>query len=344
VNDTDRALPVSSSVSDREGTVTAVSWTEMLQFWRDPDSGLEWDCIFSIPVWLKAWWESFGGARAPSLFAVRHGKRLTGVAPLMIEGQTAHLMGSNDVCDYRDFIVVPGMEKKFLRTLLSFLAHNGVRRIDMGVVRADSPVLRALRTDSDALGCELTCTTAEPVYVMQLPRTWDDYLALLSRKERHEIRRKIRNLDKAGNIAFRNVTERDEVRAAMDVFIDLFRMNKTEKALFMNDTMARFFRKMADAMSAEGLLRLCLIDINGVTAAAAMCLDYDSTVFLYNNGYDQHHRNLSVGLLSKVFSIRDSIARHRKEFDFLKGAEEYKQRLAGRPFHLNECMVTIKFK
>jgi CelD/BcsL family acetyltransferase involved in cellulose biosynthesis len=56
--------------------------------------------------------------------------------------------------------------------------------------------------------------------------------------------------------------------------------------------------------------------------------------YLYNNGYDGAKRRWSVGLLSKVLSLKDAIETGLSRYDFLKGAEAYKQRLGGREIEL----------
>jgi cysteine synthase len=63
---------------------------------------------------------------------------------------------------------------------------------------------------------------------------------------------------------------------------------------------------------------------------------------LYNNGYDRRFSSLSVGLMSKIFSIRDCISCGKKNYNFLRGSEAYKRRLGGRPRTLLRCEVTIK--
>ena len=95
-------------------------------------------------------------------------------------------------------------------------------------------------------------------------------------------------------------------------------------------------------MARANLLKLYFLDLDGTPTAAVMCFDHDSTVYLYNNGYDGRFSSLSVGLLSKVLSIKESIRRGKKKFDFLKGTEEYKHRLGGKPVPLYRCQVKIK--
>jgi hypothetical protein len=64
-------------------------------------------------------------------------------------------------------------------------------------------------------------------------------------------------------------------------------------------------------------------------------------VYLYNSGYDPTHSYLSVGLLSKVLSLKDSIDAGRNTCDFLKGAEEYKYRLGGREIPIYSCHIAL---
>jgi len=71
-------------------------------------------------------------------------------------------------------------------------------------------------------------------------------------------------------------------------------------------------------MGQAGLLRLGLLELNAIPVATAMYFDHNDTVFLYNNGYDPQYSFLSVGLISKVLCIKDSIERGRRKFDFLR--------------------------
>jgi len=65
-------------------------------------------------------------------------------------------------------------------------------------------------------------------------------------------------------------------------------------------------------------------------------------MYLYNNGYDQRFGSLSVGLLSKVFSMKESIERGRKTYSFLKGGETYKYLLGGTPVPVYRCKVRLR--
>ncbi len=58
----------------------------------------------------------------------------------MVNGRTAQLMGSPDVCDCLDVIVAPGKEQLFCRALLDHLRAQGISTLELGPVRPDSTV------------------------------------------------------------------------------------------------------------------------------------------------------------------------------------------------------------
>ncbi|MGE5238308.1 MAG: GNAT family N-acetyltransferase [Chloroflexota bacterium] len=311
-------------------------------YWHDRDSPLDWTCVFTLPPWLGAWWSAFGQAHALHLCVARQEGSVIGIGPLMVTRDRASVIGSGDLTDYTDFIVAPGRGSDFFLALLKHLRQEGVSLLRLGRTRADSETLVQLKTLAGSLGFRLSCKPADVLYEMALPDSWEAYLDLLSGKERHEIRRKLRRLSNAGRITIRVVEERGAASTAMDAFITLFRSNLREKALFMTHATEHFFRSLADRMAESGILRLHFLDLDSVPVAATMCIDYQSTVYLYNNGYDDRYRHLSVGLLSKVLSIKESILRGRRRFNFLRGGEAYKQRLGGSPVLLLECEVLLR--
>ena len=92
-------------------------------------------------------------------------------------------------------------------------------------------------------------------------------------------------------------------------------------------------------MARSGLLRLGILELDASPVAMVMCLEYNHSLFLYNNGYDPKYSFLGVGLISKILCIKDSVEKGRGKFDFLKGAEEYKHRLGGKEINLYGCQI-----
>jgi CelD/BcsL family acetyltransferase involved in cellulose biosynthesis len=102
-----------------------------------------------------------------------------------------------------------------------------------------------------------------------------------------------------------------------------------------------FFKRLSNAMSEAGLLRFGRLRLGEKTVASIMCFDYNGIRYLYNSGYDPEYSSLSVGLLSKVYSVKDAIEQKMTQYDFLKGAEIYKYHLGGREMPISRVRIEL---
>jgi CelD/BcsL family acetyltransferase involved in cellulose biosynthesis len=314
---------------------------DVLAYWRQADDFLPWHCLFVLPVWLKTWWQNFGRDATLYLLGVRHEGRTIGIAPLQRREDTVRFIGDKNVCDNLDFIVDPNNAADFYRHLITYLKQDGVKRLELEPVRRDSSVMTHLLAVAEETGCRYSYVDDELYYALNLPGSWDDYLGMLRGKERHEIRRKLRRLNEAGQINFRIVKNADSVSEEMEIFLNLFKSNRSDKAEFMTDQMVSFFKGLAASLNEARILRLFFLDLDKIPVAATMCFNYRSTMYLYNNGYDNRFASLSVGQLGKILSIKESIQTGLQVYDFLKGAEGYKQRLGGQPYQLYRCVIKM---
>ncbi|MFH2220294.1 MAG: GNAT family N-acetyltransferase [Pseudomonadota bacterium] len=309
--------------------------------YKNQEFGLIWNCLFALPTWLKTWWETFGENSRPEIITGYHHGKPVGIAPLRVEEETARFIGGEDVCDYQDVILSAGHYPEFLEGVLSYLIKREVRFLELGDLRPESYLLKALPKLAAQMGYTAVSDRAAFSYEIPLPKTWESYLQMIGGKQRHEIRRKMRRLNEAGLIRLRVVHRPDEVSEAMNLFFTLFKASRPDKTEFLTDRMASFFLVLAKRTAQLGFLRLYFLEIDRVPAAGLMCFDFNDTVYLYNNGYNPRFGNLSVGLLSKVYSIRDSVERGRARYDLLKGDEVYKKQLGGKPVPLYRLKIDL---
>jgi len=323
-------------------TLTVESLDGVTSSWNELRHCLKWGSIFVLPAWLKVWWEVFGSGAELYSRTLRQREKIIGLAPLLVNKETASFIGSADVCDYLDFVIIPGREQDFFKVMLDDLREKGINQLDLRPLRPDSTVLSHLVSIAQNRGYEVLCHPEDVSLVLDLPSTWDEYLAILSKKQRHEVRRKLRRLWEAGNVEHRCVEVGREVEDYLDIFLKLFSLSRDEKASFMNPKMESFFRSLAKAMAEIGLLRLGIIQLDKVPVAMTMGFDYNDSHYLYNSAYDPQFNYLSVGLLCKVLCLKESIEKGRKKWDFLKGGEPYKYQLGGQEIPLYSCQIIIK--
>ena len=323
-------------------TVTQESFDSLAFYRSSPDNHLNWNSVFVLPAWLEVWWREFQPEAELYLSAVRQGADIIGIAPLQVRDKKASFIGDVDVCDYMDFVIAPGRESDFFNALLDDLSQQGVEQFDLGHLRPDSTVLTDLIPLAESRNCNVSCHEDAVSLELDLPSTFDEYLATLDKKQRHEVKRKLRRLWEAGDVNYRCVGVGNEVDGLMDTFLKLFSLSQGEKADFMTARMESFFRSIARAMDALGLLRFGILEVGKQPAAMIMGFDYADTMYLYNSAYDPGYNNLSVGVLSKVLCIKESIQRGLKRWDFLKGIETYKYHLGGVEVPLHRCQINIR--
>ena len=245
-----------------------------------------------------------------------------------------------EVSDYLDLIIEAGQEEAVYAAFLAWLAGPDAP-LGTSSTCATSPRPRwhtpACRKWRAALGWQVEITQEDVCPVITLPRPgdgedgWELYLGTLDKKERHEIRRKLRRVEReAPDAHVRIVRGGAELAEAIESFIALHRLSRPDKHAFMTDEMQAYFRAIAGALAERGWLQLSFLDVDGQPAASYFCFDYRNEVLVYNSGYDPTASpQLSPGWVLLAELIQNAIAEGRTRFDFLQGNEDYKHRFGG---------------
>ncbi|MBI2322587.1 MAG: GNAT family N-acetyltransferase [Chloroflexi bacterium] len=281
--------------------------------------------IFTTWRWQQLWHAHLeGDYRLVSLVARDEVGRLVGIAPLAEREGTVVFGGGAEVSDYLDVIVGDDHRGAIVAALADALAAAGWLGCDLRSVPAESPLLEALPPALRARGYDVLVERDDVCPRVELPGDWERYLAQLSKKDRHELRRKMRRLDAAGQVRWYGIADAGDLPAALDDFLRLHRASRSEKAVFMDARRERFFRALADTFFGSQTMRLYFLELDGRRVAATICFDHRDETWLYNSGYDPRYGALSVGLVLKALCLQDAIARGKRCFDFLRGNERYK--------------------
>lgn len=162
--------------------------------------------------------------------------------------------------------------------------------------------------------------------VLHLPSTFDDYLHMIGKKERHELRRKRRRYEDA--IGEAKFVHSDRPGPLFDDFVRFHRMAAGDKGSFMTSDMERFF---ASLVQQPGWGIDALVGDDGHVTAAAFGYQGDDGYYLYNSSYDPELADASPGVVLLGRLIELTIERGKPVFDFLKGDERYKHRMGAEP-------------
>ncbi|OGO19614.1 MAG: hypothetical protein A2144_07715 [Chloroflexi bacterium RBG_16_50_9] len=321
-------------------SVSLDSFVHLEEKWWELLTGSVNNHIFLTPQWQTAWWQVFGNGHTLFLLVVHKDSELMAIAPMMLQNERLSFIGSSDVCDYMDFIVRQGQEDSVFTRLLDYLEAVAWKTINLECLLPSSPVLTHLAPLAKQRGYHVQITQMDTSPRVSLPPSWEEYLALLKAKDRHELRRKLRRLERAKATSSYAITKKDKLPHEMESFFELFKMSDFEKTRFMTDQKRAFFETMVSSLAEEGYVRLSFLEVGGVRASSSLCFDYGNEVYLYNSAYDPTYAPLSVSLLLKVFCLREAIAQGKKCFDFLRGNESYKYDLGGQDVPVYNCIIS----
>ncbi len=322
-----------------ESTVTIEVLDALEAPWRALMARANLPTVFQHPAWHRAWWDVFGKGGTPAFYAVRDPDgELRGVAPMLRQpdGSLA-FSGDPEICDYMDVVVAAGDEPAVLAALFAHWRTEGVPALHLWGLRDDSPTLSLLRCGEGvpAAACEQEAVAPR----IPLPGDWEGYLAQLSKKDRHELRRKLRRLESSGHVIdFSVVSEPAAIDANMDEFFRLHTISRQDKAEFMTLEMQEFFRQVAHAFAEEGMTRLFMMRF-GARAVAALLAFEGEELAVWNSGFDPEFSHLSIGLLSKVKAIQWAQEHGHPWVDFLRGREPYKYDLGGQDLRIFRCRI-----
>ena len=332
-------------------------------------SAEEWDdllassisnVVFLARQWQMVWWKHFGASESCQLhlLAVRdEGGALLGIAPLFIareplpplkeytrgllrpegEGEPRRLVrivGGIEVADYLDIIAPEEHAAAVWRAVFNYLDEHRADwdAIDFHSLPEWSPSRAILAEVAGEFGLSISTLPEDVAPVVELPDTWDAYLMSLRKKDRHELRRKVRKLEGRDDVRWRLVPPQDAeaMRTGMELFLDLHRKSGVDKAHFMNEQMATFFLDMAGSLIDTGWLDLAILEVDGQPASAYFSFNYNGRIYLYNSGYDPRFASYSAGIALLAYRIHKAINQGCRYFDFLRGDEEYKYDFGGK--------------
>jgi len=327
------SVPTACKVVEEPLDSLAGEWQSLLE-----ESGTPYP--FLRPAWLRVWLRELGQPQDLLLFGIRDDERLIGVAPLLWQNGDLLLAGDSEICDYCDVVSAPDMRRIVLESLLAEVRSRPWGRLVLWGIRADSPTLQSLSAVATEMGLWMSMEQETVCPRVSLPATWEDYLLGLSKKDRHELRRKIRRLGEAGSVTTYALSSPPEIAAALPDFLRLHRISREDKAAFMTLDMERFFHSLCLELAAEGIVRLYFLELDSLRVAAILAFECGDEVLLYNSGFDPAYAAVSVGLVSKALALKQAIDDGKRCYDFLRGAEPYKYDLGARDLPVFRCTLT----
>ena len=264
-----------------------------------------------------------------------HGMLLTPVEPTA----RAVFFGASYHADYATILAAPDDLPAVADAVVAYLAddtgeHDGtapwdvvdLRRLRCGDPAADQ-LVAAFGRAAGRYGWDVTIEREDVCPVATFPEgaDFDGFLATLGKKERHEIRRKVRRAEASGEI---RLTTSVDPLADLDAFIDLHQKRWGADGLFPDTPGGAcsrlFFRDLFAQFGTDGPVRLTRLTVGDRLIASGIHFDDGTRIGYYNAGVDPDARDLSPGVVMVAEYARQAIESGRRELDFLPGDESSK--------------------
>lgn len=292
--------------------------------------------------YLETWWETLGGGEWNSgeLFIIiwqQDNGELRGIAPLFFthnrEGiPSLMLIGSIEISDYLDLIVRPGDLPEFVESILQLAETQSQlpwQCVDWYNIPEESPTLPALQAAAERRGWVYRQERLQPCPFIPLPGDWETYLASLDKKQRHEIRRKMRRAEEnTPPVRWYIVEDASRLDEEIDDFLSLM-IQDPDKERFLTQVMRTQLSRSVHVAFQAGWLQLAFLEVGGVKAASYLNFNYAGHIWVYNSGLNYALRELSPGWVLLGYLLKWANDHKRLAFDFMRGGEEYKYRFGG---------------
>jgi CelD/BcsL family acetyltransferase involved in cellulose biosynthesis len=320
-----------------------------------------WATPFSAWAFHRAWWDGYGAnAHEETMVVLDDAGTVVAIAPLMHRHEVepsdeltsttirhrgdrlrpvnpmarAVFFGASYHADYATLLAAPDDLPAVADALADYFATEGsgewdvldLRRLRCGDPAADA-LAEAFRADAASRRWTVDVEREDVCPVVTFPEGVDveGYVATLGKKERHEVRRKLRRAEAVGEV---RLDPSPDPLAHLDEFIDLHQKRWGADGLFPptpgGEQSRVFLRRLFELFGDDGPLQLSFLSVGGRRIGAGIHLETADTILYYNAGIDPDARELSPGVLMVHGYVARALATGKRRLDFLRGNEGYK--------------------
>jgi len=296
-------------------------FTDLQSQWQELAEATPLATPFQSWEWHSTWFRFFGKSKAPYLLAAYEGSDLIGLHPLARKRRAWTVLRSSGVgpSDYLQPLSRPGYERQVEEAFSEHLStQTQASLVDLHQLRDD---LSQLTLANEVALEQGTCL------VLDLPKTYDEYLATLGKSLRYDVRKLDKSLFAQGRAKVKMVTE-ENLGQGLDILFEQHKKRWRKRGLpgaFLGKTQD-FHHAWGRMAVQKGWLQLGILSLDGNPIGAIYGMAMGPTVFFYQAGFDPEHKSVSPGTLLVASLIRQAIEDGREHFDFLRGDEPYKRR------------------
>lgn len=289
------------------------------------------DCPSATPFqtweWQSTWFRHLGRGRRPHIWTLWEGNDLVGLFPMVKVRRIWSVlrpMGCGP-SDYLQPVARRGWEPRVSESLCGYLqGASGIDLVDLHQVRETLDFAQKQLVSGEP---QRTLEQAKCL-ALDLPETFDAYVASLGKSLRYDVRRLDKLAGPEGAAKVETVTH-EGVPQAMDLLFEHHLRRWKKRGLpgaFLGRRIRTFHHEWAKLAADEDWLRVSLLHLDGQCVGAIYAMAMHDATYFYQSGFDPVRGSISPGTLLVAHTIRQAIEEGRLRFDFMRGDEPYKRR------------------
>jgi CelD/BcsL family acetyltransferase involved in cellulose biosynthesis len=314
--------------------------------WESLDASIDPRTPFTSPLWIRLWWKHFqrNSVMVSDRFFVHAvwsaDGELVAVAPLMLTcrprfGPFKLVMLSffgadTSITELRGIVCKRSDQERVVQALAEFLhakksAWDLIRWSGLYYGGGAKRVLEELGP--------VNTVYSLPIYLLDLPKTWDELRLNLSSNMRKNVRKAYESIENAGHEFIIRIVERPEdVASALDRFFVLHAKRSEASDMivhpnkFADPRNRAFLIEYVTEMAKRNQLRIFELCIGGQTIASRLTFLLDQELYFYYAGYDPAWRDYSVMTVLMAEALKWAIAQDIKVANLSTGKDLSKLR------------------
>jgi len=304
--------------------------------WRQLHAACPHATPFNSWEWLFSWWQVYHGAKKLRLLIWRCDGKLVGVAPLFICTEKTSLGTSSGVLrlvgdgsfdsDYLGFLILSPAYRLVMDHFGEWLNQRKDWHAMVLSELSDSSPLAGSAEEYAGRSRLQSRVEYRKCGVLDLPRSFEDYLKELQPRFRTKLRSLLRRLDE-GDMVLESACEPRELRRRLRSLFMLHQkrwQESGEPGVFGSVLKRRFYACFVPRFARRGWLRLYSLKAGEAYVAHQLCFGGGGTTFLLQEGFDVSNPAASYGQMLRAAVIRELIRGGESTYDFLGGFSRHK--------------------
>ena len=298
--------------------------------------------VFLLWEWVYSWWDVFkdGSRELYILCGKNPSGKMIGIAPFYLQKKILFGNIKRNIVrfcssletypDHLDIIATKEYGHLFSEAILTYLfQHNkdwDLMKLDG--VHENSIIKKYLTSTPPKIGgLFITSVPDTKCPYLVIDKTFEGYLKSFSPKKREALLRKrkiLMNREKAQLRTVHSGEEPEKYIQALFALHDERAKQKGIKTTFTGEGVYQFHNKIIHSLLKDGKVVLAFLYKESEPLVSYYCIKHNQKYYYYQAGLSREGEKKSAGTVLFSLLIENAFQEKYKEFDFLRGSEEYK--------------------